>query len=77
MIDKIRKGDRVAGLVYYLFGPGKSDEHRDQHLAAGWRDPAEAEPPWKANGRRDFRYLINQLNAPLDAVGRNGGKDTV
>jgi hypothetical protein len=77
VIDKIRKGNRVAGLIYYLFGPGKSDEHRDQHLVAGWRDTAEVEPPVTADGGRDFRYLVNQLNAPLDALGRRGDSNTV
>ena len=77
MIDKIRKGNRVAGLLYYLYGPGKSDEHRDPHLVAGWRPPAEVEPPFRADGRRDFRDLVNQLNAPLDAVDRKGARDSV
>lgn len=77
MIDKITKGNRVAGLVYYLYGPGKSNEHRDPHLVAGWRPPGEIEPGFRTNGTRDFRDLVNQLNAPLDALGINGGKNTV
>lgn len=77
MIDKISKGDKVAGLLWYLFGPGKSDEHRDSHLVAGWRPPADIEPGFRASGTRDFRDLVNQLNAPLDALDRRGGKNTV
>jgi hypothetical protein len=72
VIDKIRKGRDVARLLYYLYGPGKSDEHTDPHLVAGWRDPASVEPPVKPDGRRDFRRLAGLLNAPLDAVGRLG-----
>lgn len=38
MIAKITHGDRFGGLMAYLVGPGRSDEHSDQHLIAG--DPA-------------------------------------
>jgi hypothetical protein len=31
------RGARVAGLIYYLFGPGRREEHTDPHLIAGWR----------------------------------------
>ena len=77
MIDKISKGRNVTGLLYYLYGPGKSDEHTDPHLVAGWRDPPSIEPPLKPNGARDFRRLTGLLNAPLDAIGRCGHDDTV
>jgi hypothetical protein len=36
MIAKITKGERVQGLLLYLFGPGRSEEHTDPHLVAGW-----------------------------------------
>src|SRR6202453_222680 len=72
------KGRFVAGLLYYLYGPGKSDEHENPHLVAGWRDPIAAlEPPVKANGKRDFRRLTGLLNAPLDAIDRCGKPGTV
>ena len=40
MIGKISdpREARVAGLLYYLFGPGRREEHTDPHLIAGWRD---------------------------------------
>jgi hypothetical protein len=72
------KGQFVAGLLYYLYGPGKSDEHVNPHLVAGWRDPIAAlEPPAKPDGKRDFRRLTGLLNAPLDAVDRCGKPGTV
>ena len=77
VIGKISKGNKVAGLLYYLFGPGKSDEHTDPHLVAGWREPSWIEPPVTARGKRDFRDLVNQLNAPLDAADRRGRNSTV
>ena len=58
MIGKVSPhGTRVSGLIYYLFGPGRSAEHTDPHIVAGWRHPAELEPPLRENGRRDFREL--------------------
>jgi hypothetical protein len=71
MIGKIStpRGERVEGLVYYLFGPGRREEHTDPHLVAGWRHPAELEPPLRADGSRDFRRLTGLLNQPHTALG--------
>ena len=38
MIPNVTRGDRMGGLLVYLVGPGKSDEHAEPHLVAG--DPA-------------------------------------
>lgn len=38
MIPKVSRGDRACGLMAYLVGPGRSNEHTDPHLVAG--DPA-------------------------------------
>lgn len=35
MIPNITKGSRTVGLMKYLVGPGKSNEHTDPHLVAG------------------------------------------
>ena len=71
MIGKITapRGERVEGLIYYLFGPGRREEHTDPHVVAGWRHPAELEPPLRADGRRDFRRLLGLLNQPHAAMG--------
>jgi len=72
------KGRAVTGLLYYLYGPGKSDEHENPHLVAGWRDPIQSlEPSVKRNGQRDFRRLAGLLNAPLQATDRCGKPGTV
>ena len=34
MIAKVSRGDDGAGLVRYLFGEGRSDEHADQRVIA-------------------------------------------
>jgi len=66
------RGERVEGLIYYLFGPGRREEHTDPHIVAGWRHPAELEPPLRADGRRDFRRLLGLLNQPHAAMGTWG-----
>jgi hypothetical protein len=55
-----------------MFGlhPQRSNEHTDPHIVAGWRHPAELEPPLRADGRRDFRTLNGLLNQPHAALGR-------
>ena len=73
MIGKVSPhGQRVTGLIYYLFGPGRQAEHTDPHIVAGWRHPAELEPALRGNGRRDFRELAGLLQQPHDALGSRG-----
>ena len=68
MIGKISvpRGEHVEPLIWYLFGPGRREEHTDPHVIAGWRHPAELEPP---DGKRDFRTLNGLLNQPNAALG--------
>ena len=71
MIGKISapRGEHVEPLIYYLYGPGRHQEHTDPHIVAGWRHPAELEPPLRPDGRRDFRRLLGLLNQPHAAMG--------
>jgi hypothetical protein len=66
------RGKRVAGLIRYLFGPGRREEHADPHIVAGWRHPAELEPPLRPDGHRDFRRLTGLLQQPHAALGPRG-----
>ena len=77
MIGKVpdspdKRGERCEGLIYYLYGPGRHEEHTDPHIVAGWRHPAELEPPLRADGTRDFRRLFGLLNQPHAALGKWG-----
>jgi hypothetical protein len=63
------RGEHVEGLIYYLYGPGRHEEHADPHIVAGWRHPAELEPPLGPDGGRDFRRLLGLLNQPHAAMG--------
>ena len=66
------RGEDVAGLIYYLYGPGRHEEHTDPHIVTGWRHPAELEPPLRPDGTRDFRKLTGLLKQPHAAMGKYG-----
>ena len=72
MIGKVLRGQQPAGLLRYLYGPGRREEHQDPHLVAGWRDPAELEPVIRPGGRRDFRRITGLLIQPHAALGPRG-----
>ena len=72
MIGKVLRGKHPAGLIRYLDGPGRREEHRDPHIVAGWRHPAELEPPLRPDGHRDFRRLTGLLTQPHAALGPRG-----
>jgi hypothetical protein len=38
VITKPYRGDRMLGLVKYLFGPGRHEEHKNPHIVGAW-DP--------------------------------------
>jgi hypothetical protein len=63
------RGDDLAGLIRYLYGPGRGEEHTDPHIVAGYRDPAGLEPGLRPDGRHDFRRLVHRLRLPHDRQG--------
>ncbi|MBO4140148.1 relaxase [Micromonospora tulbaghiae] len=71
MITRVhRRGSRVGGLLRYLWGPGKAEEHTNPHLVAAWDGAGpltDLEPKATANGRRDFRALTALLEQPVRA----------
>src|SRR5580704_18835693 len=68
VIGKVLRGNNARRLLYYLYGPGRLNEHTDPHLVAGFADPAGLEPERRRNGSRDFRRLAGLLAQPLAAV---------
>jgi hypothetical protein len=72
VIGKVLRGRNAGRLLYYLYGPGKANEHTDPHLVAGFADPKDLEPDRRPDGRRDFRRLTGLLNQPLAALARPG-----
>ncbi|MEU8928179.1 mobilization protein [Kitasatospora sp. NPDC048545] len=69
MIPKIRNGtDRAFPLIDYLFGPGKHEEHTDQHIVASWN--GFAPDPGPNPERHRVAKLANQLDQPVKALGK-------
>ena len=77
MIGKVQRGAEVGGLVAYLFGPGRHNEHTDQHVVAHWTGlPGEAVASGP-DGSPDLGPLVADLKADLSAAGLLGAADTV
>ncbi|MEV4555722.1 mobilization protein [Kitasatospora sp. NPDC049285] len=75
MIPKIRTGTGgTYGLVRYLFGPGKRDEHTDQHLVASWNSFA---PDPGRNAHHSVAQLAAQLDQPVKALGDTAPTTTI
>jgi hypothetical protein len=65
------RGTRVGGLLRYLYGPGKRNEHVNPRIVAAWDgagDLATLAPPVGASGRLDFRRLVELLEQPVRAA---------
>src|ERR1017187_8895261 len=72
VIGKVLRGTPAGRLLYYLYGPGKANEHTDPHLIAGFGDPAELEPDRRPGGSRDLRRGSELLAQPLAALAGPG-----
>jgi len=78
-MPNVTYGARVRGLLEYLWGPGKSDEHRHPHIVAGYDDPAVLAPPRHPQDvkRWDLTGLAGRLDAPQLAAGQRGMRQYV
>src|ERR1700730_4703733 len=72
VIGKVLRGTDAGRLLYYLYGPGKANEHIDPHLVARFADPGQLEPERRRDGSRDFRRLTGLLAQPLAALAGPG-----
>jgi hypothetical protein len=68
VIGKVTRGVDAGRLLYYLYGPGRANEHTDPHLVAGFGDPAELEPDRRVSGSHDLRRLSGLLAQPIAAM---------
>jgi hypothetical protein len=74
-----KRGTRVGGLIRYLYGPGRREEHANPRLVAAWDGAgslARLEPAVGPNGKLDIRGLVDLLEQPVRA-GRNPPERTV
>jgi hypothetical protein len=84
VIGKVLRGERVAGLIRYLFsespaqqeGRNRRNPHTDPRVVGGFDEPARLEPGVGERGR-DFRRLVSLLEQPLVAAGVGPAKRPV
>lgn len=68
MMPNITRGERMSGLLVYLAGPGRANEHSEPHLVAGdsslmaWHDDSEL-------SRDDALRIARELDAPRRLYG--------
>lgn len=77
MIGKVQRGADPGGLVAYLFGPGKHNEHTDAHVVAHWTGLPGEVVAVGADGQPDLGPLVGDLKADLRAAGLLGAEGTV
>ncbi|OII62893.1 MULTISPECIES: relaxase/mobilization nuclease domain-containing protein [unclassified Streptomyces] len=69
MIPRIQKrGQRTIGLLYYLYGPGKFEEHSDPHLVASWDHNA---PDPGRDATATLQQLQQLLDQPVENIDQN------
>ena len=77
MIGKVVRGNDIGGLLRYLFGPGRANEHTNPHIVAAWDDgvfaahqrkrpaaQAPHDPPGTAAGRARQPTLARGVALP-------------
>jgi len=82
VIAKVVRGWRPAGLVAYLFGPGRHEEHRNPRVVAAWDGAPWLHQPDQLHSVAldgevlpagefdlDLRQLIRTIQGPLKAAG--------
>ncbi|MGH4028736.1 mobilization protein [Actinomycetota bacterium Odt1-20B] len=66
MVPDISTGSRTYGLLAYLYGPGRRDEHIDPHMVAAWM-PELAPDPGR-DPAATLKQLTDRLDLPVLAV---------
>ncbi|WP_069739105.1 mobilization protein [Streptomyces sp. EN27] len=73
MVPDVSTGSDTRGLIVYLFGPGRRDEHTDPHIVAAW-DMAGAADPGR-DPAATYTQLAKRLDTHVDLRTRElGGK---
>ncbi|MER5494247.1 mobilization protein [Streptomyces sp. NPDC002490] len=66
MVPDISTGSRTYGLLAYLYGPGRRDEHEDPHIVASWQ-PVLAPDPGR-DPAATLKQLTDRLDLPVLAL---------
>lgn len=68
LIAKISRGYRVGGLLRYLLGPGRFNEHTDAHLVAAWDGEPVSHQPSRAGPEVAARDRVGEFRGADVAV---------
>jgi hypothetical protein len=71
MVPDVSTGSDTRGLIAYLFGPGRRDEHTDPHIVAAW-DMAGASDPGR-DPAATYSQLAKRLDTHVDLRTRELG----
>lgn len=69
MVPDISTGSRTYGLLNYLYGPGRREEHTDPHLVESWM-PGLAPDPGR-DPAATLKQLTDRLDLPVLALPKN------
>lgn len=69
MIPNVTRGGRMAGLMNYLVGPGRSNEHENQRLVAGDDRVTYSFAPGTVLSKYEAFEIAEILDAPRKAFG--------
>ncbi|MEV0493260.1 relaxase/mobilization nuclease domain-containing protein [Streptomyces atratus] len=72
MVPDIGRGSRTHGLLIYLYGPGKREEHTDAHLVGSW-DGFAPDPGRDTSPDPDPKVTLARLTAALDLRVKQAG----
>lgn len=62
------RGQRLSGLVWYLYSPGSAREHENPRLVAAWADVGDVGPALTPRGRCDLRPMLARMQVPLKSL---------
>ncbi|WP_327173595.1 relaxase/mobilization nuclease domain-containing protein [Streptomyces sp. NBC_00464] len=72
MVPDIGRGSRTHGLLVYLYGPGRREEHTDAHLVGSW-DGFAPDPGRDTGHDPDPKVTLARLTAALDLRVKQAG----
>lgn len=72
MVPDVSTGSDTRGLIVYLFGPGRRDEHTDAHIVAAW-DMVGAPDPGR-DPAATYTQLAKRLDHHVDLRTRELGR---
>lgn len=73
MITTVYRGDRIRGLVEYLFGPGRHEEHKDPHIVGAWDPDLVSDRTLDGFQRTMLAELLDAPRTLHDVSGVAGG----